>query len=284
MPVTLKDLYFETRKTLQDGGVDNVDNIARDFIKHNIDVADIDIIISSEREILSSTVKDVQEGLKRRLDGEPVSRIFGENEFWGIPFKVTPDVLDPRVDTEIIVDAAIKKFIGDPPEAVLDLGTGSGCLIISLLTEWPKAQGVGVDVCKKALAVAGENARINKIEKRLKLVQSNWGDSVKGKFDVIVSNPPYIANHEMPNLPKEVKNYDPILALSGGEDGLNCYRLIIKEIKNLLKRDGVCFFEVGFSQADDVTRLVEDSGLSVDAIHPDTAGIPRVVEISFGEK
>ena len=119
---------------------------------------------------------------------------------------------------------------------------------------------------------------------RIKFVQSSWGESVKGKYDVIVSNPPYITNQEMTNLPPEVKNYDPILALCGGDDGLDCYRVIVTEIKKLLKKGGAAFLEVGFSQADGVARLVEDSGLFVNAVHPDMAGIPRVVEISFGEK
>ena len=153
---TLKDLYYAIRKALKEGGVDNPDMVARDFIKRAVDVADIDIIISSEREIYSGKAQEVNDCLKRHLDGEPVSRIFGEREFWGIPLKITPDVLDPRQDTETIIDAAIRRFIGDPPGTVLDLGTGSGCIIIALLTEWPKARGVAVDVCEKALAVAAD--------------------------------------------------------------------------------------------------------------------------------
>ena len=281
---TLKDLYYAIRKALKEGGVDNPDMVARDFIKRAVDVADIDIIISSEREIYSGKAQEVNDCLKRHLDGEPVSRIFGAREFWGIPLKITPDVLDPRQDTETIIDAAIRRFIGDPPGTVLDLGTGSGCIIIALLTEWPKARGVAVDVCEKALAVAAGNAKALDMDGRIKFVQSSWGESVKGKYDVIVSNPPYITNQEMTNLPPEVKNYDPILALCGGDDGLDCYRVIVTEIKKLLKKGGAAFLEVGFSQADGVARLVEDSGLFVKAVYPDMAGIPRVVEISFGEK
>lgn len=281
---TLKDLYIDTRDTLKQSGVDNPDIVARDFIKRTVDVADIDIILSSEQEIYEGKIEEINQSLKRHISGEPVSRIYGEREFWGIPFKITSDVLDPRQDTETIVEAAIKKFIGRPPELVLDLGTGSGCLIVSLLTEWPKANGVAVDVCKKALRVAKENAQSAGVEKRLKLIHSNWSESVKGTFDVIVSNPPYISNHEIANLSLEVKNYDPILALDGGDDGLDCYKKIFTEIKSLLKPDGTAFFEIGISQADDVTRLVEDSGLLVNMVHPDIAGIPRVVEISFGEK
>ncbi len=283
--ITLQNLYFEIRNTLRDADItDNPDIEARAFIRHNINIADIDLIIRSDQPVDGNKVDDVRDGLRRRLQGEPISRIFGEREFWGLPFKVTPDVLDPRPDTETIIEVAIRRFVGDPPATVLDLGTGSGCLIISLLSEWPLARGIGVDICEKALAVAQENARNNGIEERLKLGKSNWGEIIKGRYDLIVSNPPYISNQEIPNLSVSVKNYDPILALDGGDDGLDCYRHLITETKRLLKPGGICLFEVGHSQAEDVSRLVEDSGLSVKDVHADMAGIPRVVEISFGEK
>lgn len=281
---TLRNVYLKTRDQLRSSGVDNPDFVARDLIKRAVDVADIDIILVSEQEVYAGKVQEINECLKRHISGEPVSRIFGEREFWGLPFRVTPDVLDPRPDTETIVDVALKQFIGRPPERILDLGTGTGCLIVSLLTEWPLADGVATDVSEKALAVAKENAKKHNVDKRLKLLESDWFESVKGKFDVIVSNPPYISNQEIPNLPVAVKEYDPILALDGGNDGLDCYRKIISGLKTHLKDDGICFLEIGYSQAEDVTRLVEDSGLFVKEVHPDMAGIPRVVEISFGEK
>ena len=280
----LKELYYETRNALREHGIHNADIEAREFIKYVIDIADIDIIIRSDQPVYSEKVKQLREGLQRRLQGEPVSRIFGEREFWSLPFKVTPDVLDPRPDTETIVDAAIRHFIGNPPEQVLDLGTGSGCLIVSLMTEWPLSHGHAVDISGKALLVASENARTHGVDDRITFVTSDWGESVNGYFDLIVSNPPYISNREIANLPPEVKNYDPILALEGGEDGLDCYRKIILAVKKLLKLNGICLLEVGYDQAEKVSRLVEDSGLFVRGVHPDMAGIPRVVEISFGEK
>ncbi|MCB9988953.1 MAG: peptide chain release factor N(5)-glutamine methyltransferase [Rhodospirillales bacterium] len=281
---TIRELYLELRDKLRQSGIYTADVEAREFIKHAVEVADIDIIVRSDTPIGQAKRNEIDSWLARRLKGEPISRIFGEREFWGLPFKVTPDVLDPRPDTETIIEAALKRFLGDPPETILDMGTGTGCIIISLLTEWPKARGVAVDVCDKALAVANENAKRNGTDKRLKLGKSNWGESIKGKFDLIVSNPPYITNQEWENLDVSVKNFDPILALKGGEDGLDCYRTIVTETKKLLKPDGAAFFEVGFSQADDVVRLVEDSGLCCKGVHADIAGIPRVVEISFGEK
>jgi len=281
---TLKDFYFSARKILRENGIENPDLVARYLIKESVNVADIDIIINSGRLVSAAQESLINDHIKRHISGEPISRIFGEREFWGIPFKITPDVLDPRQDTETIIEASLKRFIGNPPERVLDMGTGSGCIIISLLSEWPNAKGVAVDISEKALAVAEENARINNLQKRIRFIQSNWGDSVKGKYDVIVSNPPYISNHEITNLSPEVKNYDPILALSGGDDGLDCYKIIISQIKRLLKQSGAAFLEIGYTQADEVMRLVGESGLSVSTVHPDITGILRVVEISSGEK
>jgi len=283
-PKTLRDLYVVTRDCLREGGVENPDIVARDLMKRTMEVSDLDIISNERRELYSGKIEELNQCLKRHISGEPVSRIFGEREFWGLPFRITPDVLDPRPDTETIVEIAMKRFTGNAPESVLDLGTGSGCIIISLLSEWPHTRGIANDVCEKALAVAQGNAERAGIDDRLGFVQGSWGDKITDRFDLIVSNPPYISNPEIPNLPSAVKNYDPILALSGGDDGLDCYKIIVTETKRLLKSGGVCLLEVGFSQAEDVSRLVEDSGLSVIDIHPDIAGIPRVVEISSGDK
>lgn len=281
---TLRDLYVLTRDGLRTGGIENADRVARDFLKRTMDISDIDILTNPDREIYSGIIGEMNEYLKRHISGEPVSRIFSEREFWGIPFRITPDVLDPRPDTETIVEVALRRFSVDSPVDILDLGTGSGCIITALMTEWPHARGVASDISEKALAVAGENAHRAGVGDRIAFVQSNWGNTIEAVFDLIVSNPPYISNHELPNLPPEVRNFDPILALSGGDDGLDCYRDIITETKRLLKAGGIGLLEVGFTQAEDVARLVEDSGLSVLGVHPDIAGIPRVVEISIGEK
>lgn len=281
---TLRTLYLQTRETLRDAGIDNADFEARYFMKQVCGIDDIDLLLRDDRTVAGPEIEKLEQGLSRRLQGEPVSKICGEREFWGLLFRVTPDVLDPRPDTETLVEAALKRFKASPPATILDLGTGTGCIIVALLSEWPHAKGMGVDISSKALSVAGENARINSVSDRLTLVESNWGAKIKERYDLIVSNPPYISIQELPNLPAAVKNFDPILALDGGNDGLDCYRKIISELKSLMKKDGACFLEVGYSQAEDVARLVEDSGLSVEGVHADMTGIPRVVEISFGEK
>jgi release factor glutamine methyltransferase len=280
----LKNLYKECRERLEEQDEIRPDVTARRIIKYAIDINEIDIIMSSEQTVRPEKITEIRQAVDRYIAGEPESRIFGESGFWGLNLNVTNDVLDPRPETEILVEVAIKRFIGDPPSLVLDLGTGSGAILIALLSEWPNAKGLGIDISKKALEVAVENAQINNVHERAKFLQSDWAEKIEGRFDVIVSNPPYVSNQEMANLPKEVFDYDPILALKGGSDGLEHYRKIITEIERLLNPRGRAFFEVGFSLAKDVMRLVEESGLSVVSVYPDMAGIPRVVEISFGEK
>ncbi len=281
---TLKDVYFESRTVLEQAGIRNADQEARLFIKHYINVADINIIISSDRPVDIRTFERVRQALERRVKGEPPGRIFGETVFWGLPMTITPDVLEPRQDTETLIDVALKNHVGAPPAMILDLGTGSGCIIIALLHEWRQAQGVATDISENALAVAKRNAGLNGVEARLKFVESDWTKNVSQTFDLVVANPPYIANHEIPNLPENVRNFDPHLALQAGNDGLDCYRLIIPRLKKLLVPGGKALLEIGISQGESVARLVEDSGLFVQGVHPDMAGIPRVVEISFGEK
>mgnify|MGYP001559003930 FL=1 len=220
----------------------------------------------------------------RRAAGEPVSRIIGEKEFDGLSYKVTPDVLDPRMDTETLVAAACSRFKDHQPRQILDLGTGSGCILISLLKAFPESIGVGVDVSREALAVAQENAAQHGVAAQTFFIQGDWAESVNGSFDLIVSNPPYIPSGDIPNLDKEVRNYDPILALDGGFDGLQAYKKIFSQIKALFSQGGCGFFEVGILQAQDVARLAENAGFLVKGYHTDSAGILRVLEIDSGEK
>jgi release factor glutamine methyltransferase len=191
--------------------------------------------------------------------------------------------LDPRPDTETLIEAALKRFKGNPPRKILDLGTGSGCILITLLSEWPQAQGVGVDISPAALDVARENAQINGIASRARFICGDWGEGLDESFDLIVSNPPYIPTQDIETLEKGVRNHDPTRALDGGADGLEAYKAILMAIKKLFSTDGAGFFEIGFSQAQEVARLVANAGFSVRETHPDLAGIQRVVEFDLGK-
>lgn len=281
--ITLQSLYRDALARLKRAGCDTPGLDARIFMKHALSLTDAQLIAGEDRSLNESEAEAVESMIARRLSGEPVSRIIGRREFWGMDFIVTPDVLDPRADTETIVQAAVEKLRRTPPHAIVDLGTGSGCLLIALLKEFPLARGTGSDISESALAVARMNAERHNVADRARFVHSRWFDSVDGKFDLIVSNPPYIPNPDIESLAIEVRNHDPILALAGGEDGYDAYRAIIKEIKSHANPGALCYFEVGFDQGENVARLAGESDLSVNRIIPDIAGIPRAVEISCGD-
>lgn len=225
----------------------------------------------------------LQKTLAKRATGVPVARIFEEWEFWGLPFHLSKDTLVPRPDTETIIDAALQAYKEDAPDTILDLGTGSGCILISLLNEFPDAFGIGVDLSKDAVVTARKNAVRNNVFKRCEFIQANWSDPIKGKFDLIVSNPPYIESAVIESLEPEVRNHDPILALDGGKDGLDSIKTLLKKIKNSFSKNGRAFFEIGYDQADMVMKLIKDFGFSTSTIHLDLAGHKRVIEFTCGD-
>lgn len=282
--VSVRDFYKNLLTELKPAGLETPELDLRFFLKALPGVSDIDIVTDTERILSDEEIQYVRYCVSRRLTGEPVSKILGHNEFWGLPFKVTKDVLDPRPDTETLVEAALKAFADEPPVKILDLGTGSGCILIALLHEWPDAQGTAVDISGKALSVARENAKMNGVADRIEFIHSDWCEKIDESYDLIVSNPPYIPNPEIESLSDEVKNHDPILALDGGIGGMESYKKIFLQIFSLQNGCGKAFVEIGAGQEENVTRLVEESGLSVKRIIRDLAGIPRVVEISCGDK
>ena len=221
----------------------------------------------------------IEDWLGRRLKGEPLSRLKGTREFWSLPFQLNEHTLDPRPETETIVEGVLK-WVGDKktkPWRILDLGTGSGCLLVSLLHELPQAWGVGVDLQEAALSMAQANALLNGVETRAIFSQGHWGEGLEGPFDIIVSNPPYIPLNQEKTLDEEVRLFDPSLALFGGEDGLECYRELKDPIQNLLAPGGVVFLEFGQGQRPTVEAIFHDAGFKTLTVLPDLAGIERVL-------
>ncbi len=214
--------------------------------------------------------------VRRRLKREPVSRILGRREFWGLEFRVTPDVLDPRPDTETLVAAALalRPQLAGRPARILDLGTGSGCILLSILNEWPEASGLGIDVSGAAVAVAAENAARLKLEARATFRAESWAEARNESFDVIVSNPPYIPDQELAALAPEVM-FDPALALRGGADGLAAYRELLPHCRRGLTASGHVIVETGAGQSAPVERLLVDNGFQIEAKTLDLAGIER---------
>ncbi len=232
--------------------------------------------LSPNYTLSSSEELKLNEWLERRLKSEPLSRIKGIREFWSLPFYINEHTLDPRPETELIVKAVIARS-DVPTERILDLGTGSGCILISLLYELKNATGVGVDINQGALDIAKINASQNGVSERITFVQSNWGDNLKEQFNIIVSNPPYIPTTDIEELEKTVKDYDPHLALDGGADGLDCYRLIAKNMKHLLKEDGFFLFEIGQGQRRQVEEILKHEGFGNLFSLKDYNGIERVI-------
>lgn len=212
----------------------------------------------------------------RRLAREPVHRILGQRAFWTLDLTISPAVLDPRPDTETLVEAALA-LAPRPPARVLDLGTGSGALLCALLAEWPDAIGVGVDRSVEACRVARHNVEACGFSSRALVIAGDWGEGLAGPFDVVVSNPPYIESAAIPSLDPEVRDHDPRIALDGGVDGLSAYQVIVPLAARLLSPDGLLAVEVGWSQGADVAALLARAGFRDVGGRRDLGGHDRVV-------
>lgn len=223
----------------------------------------------------------VAELVERRARREPMSHILGTREFWSLPFRVTAATLTPRPDSETVVEAALAwaaardNHGGGAGLTVLDLGTGTGCLLLALLSEWPAATGLGVDISPSALDVARGNARALGLAGRARFVAGDWGRDLDDRFPVIVANPPYIAKDDLAHLEPEVALYEPRLALAGGPDGLDAYRALAPQVSRLLAEDGAAFLEIGHGQAAAVRSILSGAGLRVTAALADLGGTQR---------
>ncbi len=215
----------------------------------------------------------------RRLNGEPLSRIVGKREFWNLPIALSPDVLDPRPETETIVESAVDLFSDRRRDAlrILDLGVGSGALLCALLSEFVSAGGVGVDVSAAAASIARRNVEACGFEARAVIRLGCWTEGLSGPFDLIVSNPPYIPSGDIAGLSRPVRDFDPRLALDGGADGLDAYRSILPAASTLLSPGGWVLVEIGAGQAAGVLAIAATAGFAECAVKRDLAGVERVV-------
>lgn len=217
---------------------------------------------------------------RRFISGEPLGKIVGKSNFYGYDFRVTRDVLDPRSDSECMIDAVLGRVSGRENIKVLDLGVGTGCLLITLLAQLKSAYGIGVDISSAALEVARENADRNRVVDRVEFIISDWLDLVPSQvFDVVVSNPPYIRTNDIPRLEIGVRAFDPMIALDGGGDGLDCYRLIFSKIKPFINEKSYFFVEIGYEQLYDAQKIAWRNGLSVTNVYNDMSGVPRILEL-----
>ena len=232
----------------------------------------------SERGVPNEAAATFRIFIARRLLHEPVSRILGRREFWSLDFAVTAATLDPRPDTETLVEAVLAALPDrKAPLRLADFGTGTGCILLALLSELPNAYGIGIDRSPEAARVAAGNAAALGFAGRAGFVVGDWAESVGVGIDVVVSNPPYIPSAQIDGLDPEVAAYDPVTALDGGADGLDAYRRLAPEFARILRPGGLAGFEIGQGQDRDVAALCRDAGLQVIEIRPDLAGIGRVV-------
>ena len=267
-------------ETFQLAGIENPRREARLSLCAASGVSQV-ALITAPLEPLGSAARKVQEVAERRAMGEPLSRIVRKREFWGLSFAITPHVLDPRPETETIVEAALS-ILRDRREDqlhVLDLGVGSGALLCALLTEFGAARGVGVDISVDAADVAQGNLDACGLSERAEIRIGDWTSGLEGQFDLIVSNPPYIPTAHLPRLPREVRNFDPWLALDGGFDGLAAYRRIMPRSRSLLAPGGWLLAEFGANQAAGVNAIVNQCGFTDVTTYQDLAGADRIVAI-----
>lgn len=277
MTLTLVSAWTKARRALEAAGVDSPVFDARLLLETAAEVVRLDILTDPHRAISEEAGARLDALVARRVAREPLAYILGKQAFWSLDFAVGPAVLTPRPDTETVVTAALAALPEDAPARVLDLGVGSGAILLSILSARPLATGLGVDASPEALVFAQANAEALGLQDRVVMAHGDWGVGVAGPFDLVVSNPPYIVSAEIAGLQPEVSVHEPRLALDGGGDGLDAYRRLWPDVARLLKPGGRFAVEIGLGQGPDVSALATEAGLEVEAVKPDLTGIGRVV-------
>jgi len=278
MSLTLVQAWTSARDRLKAAGVDGPVIDARLLVEAAAEASRADIIADPQRVLTDEQTARLEDYVSRREGREPVSHILGRRGFWKIMLRVTPDVLTPRPDTETLVELVLRDLPENKPFSLLDLGVGSGTILLSILAERPAGKGLGVDVSEEALAVARDNAASLGLTRQVALLRGDWtaglGDS---SFDIVVSNPPYIRSAEIAALQPEVRDHEPRLALDGGPDGLDAYRLLAPEMLRVVKPGGRFLVEIGHDQSAAVEALFRDAGGVSVATAKDLANRDRVV-------
>jgi len=266
-------------------GIDSADADARLLVGHALGIDRATLTSNSERALNAEELNAIDALAERRLKHEPIARIFGHKEFWSLSLAISEAVLVPRPETETVVEAALDYVAGSNLRTetlhILDIGTGSGALLLALLSELPNARGIGTDISAAALSIARANAERHALASRCTFVETDIAAGLAGPFDLIVSNPPYVAHGDIATLEPEVRDYDPALALDGGSDGLDGYRAIAHAAPGLLAPGGRLIVELGAGQEPAVRAIFTNSGLTVYSARDDLAGIPRALSASL---
>lgn len=276
MSVTVHDALTTATKWLTDSGIPNADTDAQVLLAHAMGCEPSRLILMENDEVHPDIFRTFDGYLAAREKFQPVSQIIGGREFWGRWFEITQDVLDPRPETESLIEIALQN---GPFERILDLGTGSGILAVTLAAEWKEARAIAVDISSKAIAIATRNATAHDVLDRVNLVVSSWFDDIAGQFDLIVSNPPYISASEMGELSPDVRHWEPFLALTPGGDGLESYRAIASMLDQFLADKGLALFEIGHTQGADVVKIFREAGFADVSVSKDMGGKDRVIVV-----
>lgn len=280
-PRTLASLHAGARRTLEAAGLPDAALDARILVEALTGTSRTDAVVSPERPVADAAAVEVGRAVRRRLAGEPVHRIIGRREFYGLELRLAPETLEPRPDTEALVDLVLPALRETAARAgvarVLDLGTGTGAIALALLQQVPGSFATGTDIARGALDAAASNAARLGLAGRFSTVRSDWFEAVHGRFDLIVSNPPYIATGEIAALAAEVRLHDPLAALDGGADGLDAYRALAAGAARHLSGEGIVAVEIGHLQKDDTIAIFRGNGFALAGEKRDLGGRDRAL-------
>lgn len=284
---TLSAAVTEARNRFSEAGLPDAAIEARLLIGGLLKLTSTEVFTGGDRMLTEDEFARISNAVERRLKREPVHRILGSREFHGVDLLISKETLEPRPDTEILVDSVLpylRQIVAAKGAArLLDLGTGTGAIILALLKESPETQGIGSDISEDALKTAAENAARLGLSERFEAIRSDWFENISGRFDIIVSNPPYIRSDVIPALEPEVRDFDPSAALDGGPDGLAAYRAIAADAGNFLEKDGVIGVEIGFDQKETVAAIFRSAGFELAQAKRDYGDNDRVLVFTVKE-
>jgi len=281
MTISIADGIFQGARVLRKAGVPEARREAGSLLAHVLDADRTFLISHAEDLLINGQLNEFRDCVERRAQGVPLQYITGFQDFFGLEFKVTPDVLIPRPETELLVERALKFFGPDSKPHICDVGTGSGCIAIALLHTRPRAHAIAVDISESAISIAKDNATHHSVDDRISFVISDCFQSLVDAppFDLIVSNPPYVSAEALDGLQREVRDHEPRIALTPGLDGLSVIRRLLQEAPDFLKSGGYMLIEIGFDQAAKVEGLIDAKVWKLLETYPDLQGIPRILTL-----
>ena len=271
--MNLKKVLADTAIKLSKSGIDGAARDSRILTAYALGIPISDLSYKINEQVSEKTISKLEKLINRRIDREPTSKILGRREFWGRSFSINKNVLDPRGDTETLIDFVIEK----PVKSVLELGTGSGAIAVTLACEWKEVYVTAIDISEDALLLAKINAEKFNVQNKIQFLKSDWFDAIDGIFDLIISNPPYIGLKEKDRILDEVIKYDPEISLFAGNEGLDAYKRIIPNLARYLKPDGFVVLEIGASQSNQVTNMMNAVGFANTKIVKDLSGKDRLI-------